>query len=364
MRIIFITLLLYLSASLSAFSDTIVLKSGTRIEGKIMERTDSYVTLDFHGIPLRYYMDNIETIYEDKKPNVYNIQKSSALDNITIKYRRTSVRVGNKCFLWEVKSGSSIVYLLGSIHVGIKSMYPLDKRIEDAFNRSDVLVVEANINKNQGLDALSLYLDYALYKDGRNLGSSLSRRTYNLAKDKLQEMGFPIDLLDMYKPWYVAVLLDNLEFVKLGYDPQYGIDSYFLNKAQGLKKILELESVKSQIRLLSSFSDKEQDLFLYYTLLYLDTMGKSMSELIDAWRNGDTKMIDSILTGEVLSSDRRLIPLFDKLIYRRNKNMADKIEDFLDTGYNYFVVVGAGHLVGAKGIVALLKKRGYFVIQL
>ena len=243
-------------------------------------------------------------------------------------------------------------------------MYPLDKRIENAFNKSDILVVEANINKNQGLGALGLYLDYALYKDGRNLESSVSRKTYDLARSKLQEMGFSIGLLDMYKPWYVAVLLDNLQFVKLGYASQYGIDVHFLNKAQGVKRILELESIESQVRLLSSFSDKEQDLFLYYTLLYLDTLGKSMPELIDAWKRGDEKTVNSILTSGILSSDKRLLPLFDKLIYRRNKNMADKIESFLNTGYNYFIVVGAGHLVGAKGVVTLLKGRGYFVVQL
>ena len=44
--------------------------------------------------------------------------------------------------------------------------------------------------------------------------------------------------------------------------------------------------------------------------------------------------------------------------------MADEIESFLDTGYSYFVVVGAGHLVGNKGIVELLKSRGYSVAQL
>ena len=63
MRIFFVTLLLCLSVSLSVFSETVVLKSGTRIESKIVEKTDSYVTLDFHGIPLRYYMDGIKTIY-------------------------------------------------------------------------------------------------------------------------------------------------------------------------------------------------------------------------------------------------------------------------------------------------------------
>jgi hypothetical protein len=44
--------------------------------------------------------------------------------------------------------------------------------------------------------------------------------------------------------------------------------------------------------------------------------------------------------------------------------MASKIEDFLKTKETYFVIVGAGHLVGEKGMVEILKKKGYQVDQM
>ena len=59
----------------------------------------------------------------------------------------------------------------------------------------------------------------------------------------------------------LALTLEALQLMKLGFDPGQGIDAYFLSKAQGSKKILELEGVEEQFNLLSSFSDKEQDLF-------------------------------------------------------------------------------------------------------
>ena len=55
--------------------------------------------------------------------------------------------------------------------------------------------------------------------------------------------------------------------------------------------------------------------------------------------------------------------MYEKLIYERNRTMAQKIEEFLKTKETYFVIVGAGHLVGEKGIVGILKKRGYRVEQ-
>jgi hypothetical protein len=73
--------------------------------------------------------------------------------------------------------------------------------------------------------------------------------------------------------------------------------------------------------------------------------------------------MESILTKSV-SEDRRLSFISEKLIYERNRTMASKIEGFFRTGEIYFVIVGAGHLVGDQGIVEILKGKGYLVEQL
>ena len=44
-----------------------------------------------------------------------------------------------------------------------------------------------------------------------------------------------------FKPWFLAMTIISLEFVKLGYDPNFGVDKYFMDKAAGKKEILELE---------------------------------------------------------------------------------------------------------------------------
>src|SRR5260370_40851619 len=51
-----------------------------------------------------------------------------------------------RSMFWKVSSGEHVAYLLGSIHFGSKDMYPLPKEIEDAFDRSAVLLVEADPN--------------------------------------------------------------------------------------------------------------------------------------------------------------------------------------------------------------------------
>jgi uncharacterized protein len=72
--------------------------------------------------------------------------------------------------------------------------------------------------------------------------------------------------------------------------------------------------------------------------------------------------METILTRSV-SEDKRLSSIFEKLIYERNRKMVLKIEDFLRTKEVYFVIVGAGHLVGNQGIIEILKGKGYLVEQ-
>jgi uncharacterized protein YbaP (TraB family) len=154
-----------------------------------------------------------------------------------------------------------------------------------------------------------------------------------------------------------------LESLKLGFDPNLGIDKYFLSKAQGEKKILELESLDCQLNLLSGFSDEDQELLLLYTLKDLSIIEQDLEKLTRAWSSGDTKSMESILTRSV-SEDRQLSSVFEKVVYERNRKMTSRIEDFLKTKKTHFVIVGAGHLVGNRGIIEILSGKGYLVEQL
>ncbi|MGA2330770.1 MAG: TraB/GumN family protein, partial [Syntrophales bacterium] len=78
---------------------------------------------------------------------------------------------------------------------------------------------------------------------------------------------------------------------------------------------------------------------------------------------GAVEKVESTIT-KSLAEDRRFYTIYDKLIYKRNRNMAQKIEGYLKTNGTYFVVVGAVHLLGDKGIIQLLKDKGYSVEQL
>jgi uncharacterized protein YbaP (TraB family) len=267
-----------------------------------------------------------------------------------------------KSFLWKVQSKTSTVYVLGSLHFAKKDIYPLNQKIENAFDQSDSLVVEANVNDIKKIDIQKL-MEQAIYPDNDTLEKHISSETLESLKKETGGIGIPFELLNKQRPWFLAMTFVSLESIRLGLDPNLGIDKYFLSKAEGKKKILELESIDYQINLLSGFSDKDQELFLIYTLKDLHLMEQEVNQVTQAWILGDTKSMESLLTKSV-SEDKRLSTIFEKLIFERNRRMVSKIEDFLRTKETYFVIAGAGHLVGNQGVIELLREKGYLIEQL
>lgn len=65
--ILFLIILFLFPILVSA--ETITLKSGKTVEGKLIEKTDKYIKIDFQGIPLTYYLDEIESIDGQKQIN-------------------------------------------------------------------------------------------------------------------------------------------------------------------------------------------------------------------------------------------------------------------------------------------------------
>jgi uncharacterized protein YbaP (TraB family) len=266
-----------------------------------------------------------------------------------------------KNFLWKAQSETNTVYILGSIHYMKKDMYPLDRRIEEAFERSDVLAVEANINDISQSD-IQKFMESAFYKGDDSLEKHISGETYTLVQKEFHEAGMPAVFLNKQKPWFLALTLTSLKLIQLGFDPKYGLDVYFLSKSSG-KKIIELESTDYQIKLLSGFSDTEQETFLLYTIKEVNSLKKDLSTLENAWKSGDADTMETLIMKSV-GIDGDMARIYEKILYERNSRMAARIEDFLKSGDKYFVVIGAGHLIGKRGIIDILRRKGYRVEQL
>ncbi len=270
---------------------------------------------------------------------------------------------GEKHFLWKVRSKTATAYLFGSVHVAQPDIYPLPKTIEENFDKAAILAVEADPGQvgDQGLQQQMLLS--ATYPGSDTLRQHLSPKTWEMAAREMGKLGLPIEQFAKFKPWFLAMTIEILEFGRLGYNPANGLDIYFAGKARGKKRIVELESFDYQMKLLNGFSEREQELFLFYTLKDMDGLDQGIGDLMRAWRAGDAKGIETLVM-KTLREAPETKPIYDKLFYTRNREMAAKVEQFLRSKETAFVVVGAAHLVGAEGVVELLRQKGYAVEQL
>jgi len=250
-------------------------------------------------------------------------------------------------------------YLLGSIHLGSKDMYPLAKEVEDAFERSTALIVEVDINRvdQQGMQAM--ILSKGLYGDDDSLWNHVSPETRKALEKFCEKYGFPAVAMAKFKPWMAALTVATLPLTKSGMEAGLGIDKYFLDKAaQAKKKVVEAESAEWQIKLLSDFPAELQEKYMSSALEEgaLDKVKK----IQEIWMAGDAAALDALI------HENSSVPeaITRGMLEDRNPHMADVAEQYLKGKETAFMVVGAAHMVGAEGVVKLLEKRGYKVEQI
>lgn len=266
----------------------------------------------------------------------------------------------DRALFWEVQSDSATVYLLGSIHYADESFYPLREEIERAFFDSDHLVVEINIDEVKAKRYRELIREKGSYQGDKTIRDEISRETYRQLEYRLNRLGLPIDMVHKQKPGVMVLTLTAVQVMKMGFTPDLGIDAYFLRgAAKGNKNIIELETVDEQLDVFLNITDG--DLLLREALVSMHEAESMMMDMIFCWKRGDEACLEGVLFEDALNNYPSFVSIYDILFFRRNEDMANDIKSFLGSDGTYFVVIGAGHLVGDRGIPGLLKKAGYQV---
>jgi uncharacterized protein len=270
--------------------------------------------------------------------------------------------VGSKGVFYEVTNEDTTVYLFGSVHIGLPTMYPLHEKIESAFESADHLAVEIDINDLNPAEMMQIVTEIGLYNDGSTIEDHISADLYDELLRSISELGLQENGVTMFKPWLVSDMLESIILEKAGFALELGVDQYFLDKAvEENKEIISLETIKQQLDLYTILSPESQEKALRATLLEQEENQAKIAELIEMWIAGDIAGLSELRIIEDDSQDMR--DYFTALTDERDLKMTAKIEDFLTNGKSetYFVVVGSLHLVGENSIVDLLESRGYDV---
>jgi uncharacterized protein len=265
-----------------------------------------------------------------------------------------------RTFLWKVQSGASVMYLAGSVHALTADAYPLNPAYQRAFDASSALVEEIDLAEADPLSGGLGLLAKGMYQDGRTFSSAVSRQTVTLVQEKLKNTPLALDLIQPMKPWMVMLMIEALGSQDAGLDPELGLDKHFYNLAtDGRKQVIGLETAESQIDRFDKMPEAMQEQMLRSELAEMDTEKSSLRSILTAWQTGDAAAIEKMLLASFTTNPAA----YASLITERNRNWMPQLETCLRRSSPCFVIVGAAHLVGPQGLLAMLQQKGYRVEQ-
>jgi len=196
--------------------------------------------------------------------------------------------------------------------------------------------------------------------EGQTLENVLSPEIYKAFMKHAEESGMPAMMVERMKPAMAAITLEVFELLKMGLNPQNGVDKHFYPLAQSAgKEIVPLETVDFQLDLVTGFSKEEGELLMKSTLKEIDNVKTEFGELVRAWREGDADKLQKLMNEAMSDSPA----IYKRMLTDRNHNWIPKIEELVRGNKNAIIIVGAGHLVGKEGVVELLQKDHFKVIQ-
>ena len=263
---------------------------------------------------------------------------------------------GDRLLFYQIQTRSSQVWLLGSMHLARADIYPLRQDIMRAFEQAEALVVEVDISGGRQQALRERMLSLGSYPPGQSIHDDLGAATWNQLEARLAAVGLAPSMMERLRPGLVVTTLSTMEMMRLGLNPELGIDRYFLSLARADMPVIELETAAQQIALLLDFPRPE--LLVQQTLVQLDDLEPSMNRLIALWRAGDAAGLRKLVIDDELREHPEFRPLHKRMFDDRNRAMTDRIVALQHDGGSYFVVVGAGHLLGDQGIIAMLERRG------
>jgi uncharacterized protein YbaP (TraB family) len=264
--------------------------------------------------------------------------------------------------LWQVSDEDNSVYLLGSFHMLKAEDYPLAEPVNKAFDEAGTVYFEVSPDELGDPARVQSLMKAGMLAGGETLERSVHPDTWRRLQKYCEANGLPLDTFRTMKPWLAALTIASLETVKAGYLPDLGLDKHYMEMAAiARKETVGLESLSQQFGVFDRMEPKEQELFLNQTLKDMQDP-RQLHELHRHWRNGDEDGLLQLLRRNTVNE----IPEFyRRLNSERNRAWLPQIAAFLKENRvgSALVVVGSLHLLGAEGLIELLRQQGFRAVR-
>jgi uncharacterized protein YbaP (TraB family) len=253
--------------------------------------------------------------------------------------------------------GAHPSYLLGTIHVGDPRLATFPPAVERDFGASQELVTEVVMDSPD----TQRFAFATLIEDGKTLDTKIPPALWTRTQAAFSPLGVPASSYEHMKPWGVAVQLSMIDHLN---DLKNGVDLRLTSRARGAgKAVSALENVDEQIDVFDKTSPADQVAMLDEALTQRDAAKKDgrdpIKELLDAYVSGDEAKIEAAMDRDYDPKNPVEVRLRKRLVVDRNHSMEERIATKIKDGTkSWFFAVGCAHVIGAEGIVALLRAAG------
>ena len=264
--------------------------------------------------------------------------------------------------LWRIEKNGHTSWLYGTIHVARADWMLPGPTVRSALQQVDSIALELDL-LDKDVDRKPLTAQNSA-EDRRLMAGRRGERFNKL----LSAACLPDTALTQIRKFQPTMQLASLAVLGVRTDglyPDFGIDLFLTTYAKSVHlPIVPLETLAQQVRVLNEIVPKNEVAQQFDTVLDAIESGEARTQtltLANAWADSDISTLehypqwcDCLKT----ATDKRA---FQRLVTNRNRAMADNIARVHNNGQRVFGAVGALHMIGPKGIPALLAARGYKV---
>jgi len=261
--------------------------------------------------------------------------------------------------LWKIRSGESTLYVLGSLHIVPPDFHWQAPEIEAAIRTADTFVFEVPVDDEAIQHQKDFIVRNGLLPSGTSLRAVLSRSEFQTYSRILLSAGLKPEQYMRYRPWLAAVIVGLAYVHRRDIANLRGVDDDIIDYAESQGKELRyLESIEDQMRLLMVGDDLSQIRALKRMIGVLPRARSRSEDLLSTWASGDSKRFDAMIDADFEGHPEAR----DILISNRNRAWLGSVKSLLDAPRKTaLVTVGAAHIGGPAGLIALLCKEGYDV---
>ena len=258
-------------------------------------------------------------------------------------------------------------YIVGTYHFAPASFVDEIAGVTEALQSVDVVCGELDMSTIMGDASLAL-AEAMMLPDGQYITDILTdEQLVRLNGYMTEVLGMDFNnpmckkMLGRFRPSALAMNLEVAEFAKItpGFNPLKLIDSYFQDEARKSgKRVMGLETAEYQMEVLYGSSSVDEEVEALMKIVdNPEATREAMMRLADAYFAQDIEAIGTCIAAGAEADD---VEEWERLFGRRNRNWIAQMPAIMEAQPTLFVV-GAGHLVGEEGVIALLQNAGYSV---